>query len=56
MSGKVTHKLISALNKWTIYSVYVVCWTVGPSSNSDINAGRTDEDSKYFTILTVTVD
>ena len=54
--GKATHKLISDLKKWTIYSVYVVCWTVGPSHRSDINVSRTDEDSKYFTSLTGKID
>ena len=49
MPGNAKHKLIRDLKKWTFYSVYVVCWTVGRSDDSDIIANRTDEDSKYFT-------
>lgn len=48
VEGESTHKVISDLEIWTIYSVYVVCWTVGRSEDSNIMVARTGTDSKYF--------
>ena len=37
---------LTGLNKWTCYSVYVICWTVAPSKPSGLKSARTAEDSK----------
>ena len=46
VDGSVTNKIFSNLSKWTNYSVYVVCRTVGDSDRSKIWTNSTDEDSE----------
>ena len=46
MDGSVRSYVFVNLTKFTNYSVYVVCRTVGDSGNSEIRTNSTDEDSK----------
>ena len=46
VDGSVNSYVFANLNKFTNYSVYVVCRTVGDSGNSEIRTNSTDEDSE----------
>ena len=48
VDGSFNSYVFDNLNKFTTYSVYVVCRTVGDSGNSEIRINSTDEDSKYL--------
>ena len=43
------------LSKWTNYSVYVVCRTVGDSDRSKVWTNSTDEDSKLLVLPLVLI-
>lgn len=46
IDGKTTSFVLINLDEYTSYSVYVVCFTVGNSSNSPVKVQTTDQDSK----------